>query len=609
MDGSPALRAEPSSTSRLGTTAAVLLAVLLACHAALAWQVRARGIFTLGDDAAYLLLSRSLRALSYREVYFVGEPMAARFPPGFPSLLALCSALFGERLDVFAAVGVLFSATGIWALFDVVRRRWSTNVALVTAALVAVNPALLEYVALPVSEMVFTSLTLWTLWAADRMDAGSSHGVAAPARGQGRGTAAIVLAILAALTRSAGVTLPLALAAHWAWRRRWRTAAAMAMAATVFVGGWLAWTSLAPRREVRMSYIDDAVRPAGQAPSLASIFAKRITYNVPTYTTQVSLTLVPVPVTRQTVLDNVGWVLLLGTCFLVGWFSAWKRWNAAAIYVVAYCGLLAIWPYLLDRFLVPVIPLALAFIVVGIATVARRLGRWSDVPLAALGALLAFFALRADAAMVDRASSCDRTRVDCASPTSLDYIDASRLAAEVTPPTARFIAPKGPTLYFHGGRQAVFWEEAVQQDSASFLPYLRRNGITHILSTPVYGDYVTILSLVQSACMRFALVHAFSPHTSILAFRDSAATAAEGERACAFVRRAMATASVVAAGPVPEASEDRVALGQPRTGPGGKTRPSETAATRPGQVRYLHTSVPEPTPAGDDLVLPRAASQ
>ena len=41
------------------------------------------GIFTFGDDAAYLLLSRSLRALSYREVQFVGNPIAARFPPDF----------------------------------------------------------------------------------------------------------------------------------------------------------------------------------------------------------------------------------------------------------------------------------------------------------------------------------------------------------------------------------------------------------------------------------------------------------------------------------------------------------------------------------------------
>ena len=559
----------------------------------LGWQVRARGIFTLGDDAAYLLLSRSIRVFSYRELHLVGEPIAARFPPGFPALLALCSTVFGERLDVFTAVGILFSASGIWALFDVVRRRWSVNVALVTAALVAINPALLEYVAIPVSEMVFTSLTLWTLWAADRVETSGLH-TTERTRAKGRGTAAIILSILAALTRSAGVTLVLSLIAHWAWRRRWRTTAAMAVAGTVFVGGWLAWTSLAPKREVRMSYIDDAVRPVGNAPPpLTSILVKRLVYNVPTYVTQVSLTVVPVPLTRRTVLDNVGWVLLLGTCFLVGWFAAWKRWQAAAIYIATYCGLLAVWPYLLDRFLVPAIPLALTFIVIGASTITRRLGRWHDVAVAALGALLAIFALRADAAMVDKASSCDRSRVYCAPPTSLDYIDAARFAGSATPVNARFIAPKGPTMYFHGSRQTAFWEEAVRQDSASFLPYLRRNGITHILSSPVYGDYETMLSLVQSTCMRFALVRSFSPHTLILAFRDSATTMTDGERACVFVRRALATARLVAAVSGAATSDDRTALGRAPERLGRRTAARETERAGPGQVRYVHTKAAE----------------
>ena len=35
----------------------MLLAALLAGHGLLAWQLRARGIFTFGDDAAYLLLN------------------------------------------------------------------------------------------------------------------------------------------------------------------------------------------------------------------------------------------------------------------------------------------------------------------------------------------------------------------------------------------------------------------------------------------------------------------------------------------------------------------------------------------------------------------------
>jgi hypothetical protein len=559
---SRATNAEPVTSSRLGTTTMILLAALLVSHVVLAWQARARGVFTFGDDAAYLLLSRSLRALSYRELQFVGEPIAARFPPGYPALLALCSTLFGERLSVIAIVGILFSVSGIWALFDVVRRRWSPNVGLVVAALVAVNPAMLELTATPVTEPMFTSLALWALWAADRLDRARAS-LRNTRRDRKLTAAAIVLSIAAALTRSAGVTLPISLFAHWAWRRQWRAAAALALSATVFVGGWLAWTTIAPQREVRLSYIDDVVRPVGQSPSLATTIARRMADNVPTYVTQSSLTLVPLPVTPRTVADNVGWVVVLGGLFLAGWVSAWTRWNAAAIYMVAYCGLLAVWPYLLERFLVPMIPLAITFLAAGAAALGNRLGRWRDAPLLLLGALFAAFGLRADADIVDRLSQCDRTRVDCATPFSLDYVEAAHVANAVTPPAARFIAPKGATLYFHGARQTVFWEEAVRQDSTSFLRYLRHTGVTHILSTPVYGDYVTILQLIRHHCRRFAVVRSFSPHTLIFAFRDSAATPAEGDRACAFVERALATSQFVAdASRVPTSEADR-ALASP----------------------------------------------
>ena len=531
--------------ARLDTRRGILLASLLAAFTLLAWAARARGVFTFGDDAAYILLGRSLRAWSYREVQFVGEPIAARFPPGYPAVLALSSAVFGERLSVMAVIGILFALSGILALFDVVRRRWSTNVAFVVAALVAVNPASLEFTAVPATEAMFTSLTLWALWAADRLDESRSSARQTRRGGRGSTIGAIVLSVAAALTRSAGVTLPISLFVHWVWRRQWRTAAAVVVSAAVFVGGWLGWTAMAPRREVRLSYIDDAVRPVGQSPSLAATIVKRVADNVPTYITQSSLTLVPLPVTRRTVADNVGWVVVLGSLFLVGWVSAWKRWHAAAIYMVTYCGLLAVWPYLLERFLVPLVPLAITFLAVGAAAVGTRLGRWHDVPLFVLGALFAMFGLRADARMVDKLSWCDRSSADCAAPISLDYLAAARVANDVTLPTARFISPKAPTLYLHGARQAVFWEEAVRQDTTSFLPYLRHEGVTHILASPVYADYVTILRLIRHDCARFAVVRSFSPHTLILAFRDSAATPAEGARACAFVHRALSTARVV----------------------------------------------------------------
>jgi hypothetical protein len=386
---------------------------------------------------------------------------------------------------------------------------------------------------------MYTAFTLWTLWAADRLVT-TTHEPAQSRSNRRYVALAIAFAIIAAMTRSAGVTLLIALIAHWAWRRRFRTALVGLAAASIIVGGWLAWTTLAPRREVRLSYIDDAIKPAdSNAPSLPRIFARRFAANVPVYTTQASLALLSVPVTPRSKLDNVAWATLLGSLLLVGWVSAWRRWNAAALYLLGYSGLLAIWPYVLERFMVPLVPLVLALIAIGAVRIGELWRRRPDAALALVTIALCIFALRADGTLVGAAADCDRSRVDCAPAISLDFVDAARLAATATPPTARFVTPKGPTLYYHGRRQAVFWEEAVVQDSASFLPYLRRGGVTHVLSTPVYGDYETILRLIQPHCSRFALVHAFSPHTLILAFLDSTASVSDGTRACAYVRRAL----------------------------------------------------------------------
>jgi hypothetical protein len=520
-------------------TAAFLICGVLAAHGLLAWQLRARGVFTFGDDAAYMLLARALRAFSYRELYFVGEPVAARFPPGYPAALAVSSALFGERLSVIGLLGIVFSMSGIWALYDVVRRRWNTNAGLVAATLAATNPAVLAFVAIPASETMYTTFTLWTLWTADRL-VNTAHEPARSRSTRRYVALAIAVAIIAAMTRSVGVTLLIALIVHWAWQRRFRAALVALAAASIIVGGWLAWTTLAPRREVRLSYIDDAIKPVdANAPSIPRIFARRLAANVPVYTTQASLALLSVPVTPRSKLDNVAWATLLGSLLLVGWVSAWKRWNAAALYVLGYSGLLAIWPYVLERFVVPLVPLVLALIAIGAVRVGELWRRRPDAALALVALALCIFALRADATLVGAAADCDRSRAECAPAISLDFVAAARLAATATPATARFVTPKGATLYYHGGRQAVFWEEAVVQDSASFLPYLRRRGVTHVLSTPVYGDYETILRLIQPHCSRFALVHAFSPHTLILAFLDSAASVSDGTRACAYVRRAL----------------------------------------------------------------------
>jgi hypothetical protein len=150
--------------ARLSRRVVMLLGALLVGHALLAYQARARGIFTFGDDASYLLLSQSLRAFSYREVQFIGAPIAAHFPPGYPALLALLG-IAGEHLRLISLAGIALSVSGLYALFDDVRRRWSSEVGLLVTAVAATNPTMVANAGAVASESMFTALAFWTLCA------------------------------------------------------------------------------------------------------------------------------------------------------------------------------------------------------------------------------------------------------------------------------------------------------------------------------------------------------------------------------------------------------------------------------------------------------------
>jgi hypothetical protein len=362
---------------------------------------------------------------------------------------------------------------------------------------------------------MFTTLALWTLWAADRTD-----------HGERRSVSAGILGILAAMTRTAGVTLPLALGAHWLLRRNYRKVAMLVLASAVTVGAWLTWTTIAPRREFRRSYIDDAVAVRAGDGSLAATIATRVSTNTVTYVGQTLPTELVLPLSKHTRLDNVVWVALIGGLMLVGMISAWRRWNAAVIWLVGYAALLAIWAFTIPRFLQPAMPLIIAFAIIGAWTIGTRWrptgGAVASVPAVALSAMLAGFGLLGSETLSAQAAACDLSRTGCAAPESLDFVDASIYAATHTAPDARFVVPKNAALYYYAPRQSVFWDEVIAQDSASFLPFLERNRVTHLLLTPVYSDQITLAHLAATHCTRFDLVKAFAPETMILARRSVA---------------------------------------------------------------------------------------
>lgn len=498
----------PAASTRLLWLAA---ATVLSLHAALVWMLRQPSITTIGDDALYLLLGRSLRAFHYRELFYAGAPLHSQYPPVYPALLAIAGAVGGERLGVLIAVGILASLVGLFALFVTVRRQWSSStVAFVVLALVALNPSLVQLAGMIMSEAPFFCFSV-----------GAIALLARPNPGRWTLVAAGALAVAAALTRGIGITVVAAVGLHWVLQRRWRAVVVLGVACALTVAPWLVWSVRAPVRDAQRSYAADAtvgMRDRRSAGPIATV-AQRIAANAPEYGVRQLPAALPVPAIRDTAVDNWVALIVIVTLGLMGMRELWRRWRAAALYLLCYGALLLVWPWALDRFLVPAIPIVIVAVVAGAVVGGRDLKR---IPVYALLGLVALgiggAAVAEDAAAIGLASSCDRAApmqsAGCFNVDQRSFFAAALYAARSTPPAALFaLAGKQADFYYVSGRTTVPPATAGRGTAEERLRNLQQAGVGYVLATHVSGADLRFATMLGQACGRLRLVSAFAPRT------------------------------------------------------------------------------------------------
>jgi 4-amino-4-deoxy-L-arabinose transferase-like glycosyltransferase len=186
----------------------VVLAILLlvALGLRLGWSLRLdasdASLATLPDQLEYLQLARSLLAgdgLQLADARF-GDVVHAHRTPGYPLFVAL---LQGDVLAVRVAQALLDVST-VLATFLLARRWLSPRASLVAATLVALNPYLVYFSSLVLTETLFAAMLAWAmvLLTIDRAR------VAASTAGWWSGATLLALAIL---VRPSAIALPLVL--------------------------------------------------------------------------------------------------------------------------------------------------------------------------------------------------------------------------------------------------------------------------------------------------------------------------------------------------------------------------------------------------------------
>jgi hypothetical protein len=523
--------------TRLSLRVVGLVAVILAAHALLAWHLRAWGITTGDDDAGYVLLARSLRGGHYRDLHDALLPVAARYPPGYPALLAIVSLVTGERIGVYVAVSIASSVAALWLLFDGARRTWSVELGVMVLALAAVNPFLIQNAGRVMSEAPFTALVMLSVWAVLRFDD-------APSGAWLAGGAAIA----ADLTRSAGLPLLAALGLVWLLQKRFKRVVVFAVVTAATCGVWTTWTLVAPNAAERGLYVADAAARGHSDAPIRLAMIDRIVTNAMQYATQFLPAELPLPSVRGTVLDNVIGLAIVAVCLTVGFATLWRRWRVAALFLGLYGVLLVVWAWPIDRFLDPVLPLLFLTLLAGATVLTNRWTVRGWVAAMVLTVSVGLAALMADRTLAAAERRCDRRNptasAGCVTEPEIEFFAASRFTAANTSRDAVVVTAKARPFYYYSNRRTVSSTAIMGLPPERLVARMRESSAEYLLLTSLGFLAPAVRQVAVDACGSFTVVRAFGPTTMLLRLRTDS-TEAPGPSACTQLGATTGTAAPV----------------------------------------------------------------
>jgi len=329
-----------------------------------------------GDNAQYLFLAKALATgQGYVDLHLPDHPPHAKYPPFFPLLLAPLTLLGSHQLLashlLICALALLvpFSLAG-WAR----GQGYSEAAALGVLLLVATVPRLYEFLLHILSDQPFLAFSYFALW---RMAKANSQS-------KSLDLVLIIAATLAALfTRTAGIALVAALALEFLRRsdlRRLRSAR-IPWPVWFFVIVGLAFAAWSLRNRLvsgtSISYLNEFLLRDANYPQfgyaspteLGQRFLERAFYYLPFMATQVSIGSIFFLGRESFSVDQLPWLIPV----LIGLISRLRRSDRAAEwFFLLSAGLMCGWWYPDSRFILPLLPLAGCYLLLGV----RKIFGW-----------------------------------------------------------------------------------------------------------------------------------------------------------------------------------------------------------------------------------------
>ncbi len=430
-----------------------------------------------GDNAGYLALGYSLLERgAYLDLFDPDEPVATKYPPVYPAVLAGAMLAGARTWSAFKALSLVFMTVSLLVAFFWVTARGGARFAFLVAVLLALSDTFLWHSHWILSDPLFLLLTLVSLSSLDRVAEGEAA------------SAWIVVgclaAILAFFTRAAGLPLVLALGLWLSVERRWKMLAAYAVAFAVPALWW--WLRVRVARDA--GYVAEFWLVDPYQPGLGTVgvgdLAARIWANVQAYVGRwipgglMGLRGTPVAVAGigMTTLAAVGW-----------WQQATTRLRPAELFAPLYLGLILLWPVVWagDRFAMPLYPLLLFYAGHALLRGLRAERRWLRRAILA-GAFLPFalpaaytWTLSVRDAAFCRSLVRELGAFACYQRPVHEYVRSAEWSATSLGPGSAVMTRKPRLFFVLSGIKARAYP--MTRDPSEFLDQALAGGFTHVV--------------------------------------------------------------------------------------------------------------------------------
>ena len=439
-----------------------------------------------GDNAQFLILGQSIA--EGRGMVQINEPDPSphtKYPFFFPFVLAVLHLLSPGSILLPKAAVLLFGAGALFHLARILVRIAPPAVSIPAVVLTAINPILIEFSSQILSEIPYLyfsalAIDLFQLWegGGDKKRNGSVLCLAG----------ALAAALAACFTRSVGVALVAALLVSLVGRRELRAAALFLVIFLVTAGGWSVRNKVVGGGD---SYLTQFVRINPYRPELGNMtilrfFTGRIPANAINYGGhEIGRGVVP-HLFLYLRHGETGWKTMVSIAAAIGALAGLilrlrsKR-GIIEIYALIYLVPLLAWPEVWAgiRFLIPLIPLFILFLLEAVFKLAGIVGRRSGIAAIGVLALILFY------------SSVEANRREIEAPRGYppawaNYFAVADWVGQETPEESIVVCRKPYLFYIRSGRRTIPYLWSV--DRREVFEKMVSDGADFVVLAPLFSS-------------------------------------------------------------------------------------------------------------------------